>query len=229
MEEQKPETAGNHVLAKNAVPSIFKWTDEKQAGLSRAVPFVKKSELQSMLNDMSKPSKHQAVQCSLEEEALKEELHRKNCVIRQLLQKLSEIESGLGEKMYVKTLEDSAGVVRKKDLNLNLNLEQLHIEGKQEQDIFHGSETGPNESCPSPPMPKLIPSVSVVVEPPNEHRTTPILRQGSDCDTTTSSQAVFQRESVIRHISSTSCSSSADNDVIKPPKKRKLNLIYNYD
>jgi len=89
--QDKPDTPGNHILGKDATPSIFKWNDSSGNGceISRALPFVKKS---CVVIDSNERNRNQEIQCSLQDDKLQQEISRKNIIIRQLLQRLSEFE-----------------------------------------------------------------------------------------------------------------------------------------
>lgn len=200
-EEQKPGTAGNHVLAKNAVPTIFKWTDETSATLSRAIPYVKKADLQNTLNGLSVPSKSQEVQCSLEEDRLKNELQRKNMIIRQLLQRLGDVEEEKISSDAKVNKQESASASRKTDTTELLR--RL-----------------------SPEMPTLgqpsVPLNTHGFQIDNSSQSTTLalpLEDGNLCPT---KAAPTQRVSVIKRAGS-SCKNA---DFSKPPKKRRWSYFY---
>jgi hypothetical protein len=207
-------------LTRDAFPRVFKWNDETNASISRAIPFIKKSELQNTLNSLSVKSKSQEVQCSLEEDKLKQELYRKNIVIRQLLQRLGE-------------LEDEAG-------NQGHN---SHTQTKQCIDLNQMQLSRPQ----SPEMPTLTPFVvhektgQEIIHPTIDEM---IATTGSSAINNTivnyntpeiqppickpnSTQTLVQRVSVIKKAGS--CSSSKNNnsivEIAKPPKKRKYNYF----
>ncbi|OXA63294.1 uncharacterized protein LOC118433868 [Folsomia candida] len=167
-DEQKPGTAGNHVLAKDAVPTIFKWTDEANATLSRAIPFIKKSELQNTLNGLSAAAgpKNQGVQCSgsavhsLEVKKLKHELDRKNVVIRRLLDELDDhqVRSSSGSNNKGKSIGETQDSVKRKDEGTSVVVqtkEELHTS------LPYLSKQTKSETfsiAHSPEMPTLTPS-----------------------------------------------------------------------
>jgi hypothetical protein len=153
--DNKPGTPGNHILGKDAIPTVFKWNDcsGQACQVSRAIPYVKKPNpvilLTSQEHKLANGRRSQEVQCSLLEEKLQREIYRKNLVIRQLLQRLAEVDSSSSSSPSVVNIQETAEEVDKDGLVVVADL------------IPSSSQAS---SSPSPPiLPEEV--INAVIEP----------------------------------------------------------------